>query len=351
MTERLGCREENARADFLMRARPCPGNIPTRGWCAISLALAFSLAALAADKPARINLASQFQQLGYEEVELRRSGENRLYLFGRLNGRKLSVLVDSGWSFTTVSTNAASHLKLAHRLDLPPGDPFPGSNPPGAVVVLERLRLGRTGFTNQPALVQDLVFNGRPAPFQIVAGCDFLIRNSAVVDCSNRRLYTRQKDLSHSQRSQLETELRRGGFVPLDLKRTAPLALIAAAQLNGKLANLLVDTGGVWSCLDAGVATSLGLQLLPTPRRITGAGATGQRGFAVAGVRTMEVGGATFRNVNFAVMELGDWGLGPSGAALADVGGILGAPELAAGQALVDCAGMVLWLKSPTVRR
>jgi hypothetical protein len=129
------------------------------------------------------------------------------------------------------------------------------------------------------------------------------------------------------------------------------VALTCPARLNGEPVELLVDTGAVWSCLDTGVAKSLGVKLLPTPRQITGAGATGKRGFAVARIDSIQVGGVEMRNQNFAAMHLGDWGLAASGGALAEVGGILGGPELAAWNAIIDCHGLKLWLKAPSARR
>jgi predicted aspartyl protease len=313
--------------------------------------LLFSFAAEEAEAMATTYLRDELRRLGYQQIELRRSGENRLFLFGKLDGRKHSVLVDTGWSFTTVSTNAAERLKPQHELELQAGSSFPGTNMHSAAVLLNSLRLGRVAFTNQPALVQDMVFNGRRAPFDVVLGCDFLIRNFAVIDCLNRRLYARRQGPSKEQQTEFENDLRQSGLLPVELRRTVPLALACPARLNGEPVELLVDTGAVWSCLDVDLAKSLGLKLLPTPRQISGTGATGRRGFAVAKVHSIELGGAAMRSLNFAVLELGDWGLAAPGAPLAGVRGIIGGTELAAYHAIIDCHGLRLWLKPPPVRR
>jgi hypothetical protein len=47
----------------------------------------------------------------------------------------------------------------------------------------------------------------------------------------------------------------------------------------------------------------------------------------------------------FAVLALGDWGLGASGKLFPEVQGILGGVELKAGAALVDCGRRKLWLR------
>lgn len=320
-------------------------------WWAISATLLVALAALEMEAKSTSLLRDQLLNQGYQQIELRRSGENRLFLFGRLEGRKQSVLVDTGWSFTTVSTNAAKTLKLRPELELQPRDPFPRANADSPAIMINSLNLGQVAFTNQPALVQNLVFNGERAPFDVVVGCDFLIRNFAVIDCANRRLYTRASPPLAEQQTDLENRMRQGGFVAVGLKRTNPLALTCPVRLNGEPVELLVDTGGVWSCLDAEAATRLGLKLLPTPRQITGAGMTGRRGFAVTQAKSVELGGAEFGRVNFAALSLGDWGLANPGAALPGVGGILGAPELAAWQTVIDCHGLRLWIKPLAPRR
>jgi predicted aspartyl protease len=287
------------------------------------------------------------QQLGYERIELKRSGENRLYLFGKLDGRKQSVLVDTGWSVTTLSPGAAEACRSP---EIPRPEFFPATNSV-THAVMGSLHLGRVVFTNQPALVQEMTFNGQRAPFDVVLGCDFLLRHFAVMDCANRRLYTRRSAASEREQTELENQLSRAGFASVNLKRTQPLALSCPASLNGEAVELLVDTGAVWSCLDAELANRLGLKLLPTPRQLTGAGATGRRGFAVTQARSVELGRAKMGPLNFAALQLGDWGLASPGAALAEVGGILGGPELAAWQAILDCQGLKLWFKPPSARR
>ncbi len=302
--------------------------------------------------PTRLEpLAERLKQLDYERIELRRSGENRLYLFGKLDGRKRSVLVDTGWSYTTVSLAVAEKLR-AHVATKPlPGDSVGGTNDVAGNVRISRLGLARVSFTNQPALAQDMYCNGQRAPFDVVLGCDFLFRNFALIDCANRRLYARSTEPSRESQLELENLLRRSGFLAVELKRANPLALTCRVRLNGEPVDLLVDTGAVWSCLDADLAKALGLKLLPVPRQITGVGTTGRRGFAVAKVNSVELGGVKMPGQNFAILELGDWGLATPGAALSGVRGILGAPELAAYCAIIDYHGLKLWLKPPSARR
>jgi predicted aspartyl protease len=282
--------------------------------------------ALLAGAADRVKPSAVLSQLGYEVVQLRRTGENHLFLFGQINGRRRSCLVDTGWSFATASTNTAARL-----------------NPPH---VIAQLRLGRVVLTNEPVVVQDLRINGRPAPYDVVLGCDFLIRHYAIVDCANDRLYLRPDAPSLAQAEESERTLRNAGWVPIGLKRHHPLALTCETRINEQPVAMLVDSGAVWSCLDTKTAGALNLRLTPSPNRIRGAGASGQRELAVADLKQVQIGGREIRRLSVAVFSLADWGLGTDGKVLENVGGILGGGELAASGAVIDCHQLKLWLRS-----
>ena len=269
------------------------------------------------------NLVATLKQLGYEQIELRRTGENHLFRFGQVNGRRRSCLVDTGWSFTTISTNTAQRLAT-----------------PGMV---DELKLGLVLLPNEPAVVQDLRVNGQPTAFDMVLGCDFLIRHHAVIDCAGRRLYLRREALASEPTNELAAALQRWGYIAAKMTRRDPLALTCAAKLNGRDVELLVDTGAMWSCLDTETARTLELRIFPSANQITGAAAAGKRGVGVTRVKSFEMGGRETADVNFAVLALADWGLGTNGQVLSRVGGILGGDELAAGAAVIDCGQLKLW--------
>ncbi len=275
------------------------------------------------------NLGATLKQLGYEQVILRGTAENHLFLFGRVNGRPRSCLVDTGWSYTTINLNTARRLTT-----------------PGTV---NELQLGRVTLTNEPVVAQALRVNGQPASFDLVLGCDFLIRHHAVIDCAGRRLYLRHEPLANEARKTLAEVLHRrgGGGGAARLTRREPLALTCAAKLNGGDVELLVDTGAMWSCLDSRTTRALGLRVAASPNQITGAAAAGKREFGVTRITAFELGGRKTANVNFAVLDLADWGLGPDGQILSSVGGILGGDELAASRAVIDCDQLQLWRRSP----
>lgn len=297
--------------------------------------LLFFPSALNGGGASQTSLPKQFSKLGYDSIELQRTAENHLYLVGKLNGRRRSVLVDTGWSFTTVSTNAVR--KLAASVTA-------GTNQPPTVLIAD-LKLARHSFTNVTARVEHMIFDGQPASFDLVLGCDFLRRHFAVIDCSNRRLYTRARTPTEREQSQLEEILRADGVVEVPLNLKQPLAITCTVHLNGQPVEMLVDTGAVWSVIDVRQLGRLGLRALPTLAKISGAGKTGTRAVAMAEVNSLALGDLLVKDADIAVMDLGDWGFAAPGKGMSEVQGILGGAELSVNGALIDYGALKLWVK------
>ena len=274
----------------------------------------------------RSNFSRSLLKLGYEQIELRRTDENRLFLFARVNGRKRSCLVDTGWSFTTLSTNTAARLANSN--------------------VIDRLELGGVSFTNQSVVVQDLRINGQPASFDVVLGCDFLLAHHAILDCANRRLYLRRTALTSDDAAVLEKLFSDSSRVFAQMKLRNPPAMTIAARLNGRDAEFLVDSGAIGSCLDVKTAHEFNLRLTPSPNQISGAVAADKKSFQIATVRELTVAGKTIRDASLAVLSLDPWGFGPDGKLFRDVSGILGGAELISNGAVIDFSSKKLWLRS-----
>lgn len=266
-------------------------------------------------------------RLDFETIELRRTGDNHLYRSGRVNGQRRSCLVDTGWSFTTLQA---------------------GKTP--ALATLERLEFGRVAFTNQPVRVENIVFNGQPAAFDLVLGLDFLRANFAVLDFGGRRLFTRAAPLPDEAQTDFEQTLRRAGFCEIALQLKTPLALTFAAQVNGESVEMLLDSGAAWTCLDQRQCARLKLKPLPSATKIIGAGKTGGRSVAVTEVKSLQLGGVGLPDVTLALFDLADWGFAAPEKTLSEVQGILGGEWLAATSAVIDCHRLRLWVKPPTRR-
>jgi hypothetical protein len=272
-----------------------------------------------------VSLAKALVALGYEEVFLRRTDENKLFLFARVDGRKRSCLVDSGWSFTTISTNTAARL--------------------GESNLVRRLELGGVAFTNVGVRTQDLRVNGQPASFDIVLGADFLIANNAVLDFANRKLFLGRAPLSNKERSSLEDIFSAAKLSSVELEIRQPPVPVVSAQINGREIKLLVDSGATWSCLDSTIAQRINVKSLPSAHQISGVVA-GKKSLRVASVDELKFNAETFSSGNFAVLSLEDWGFGSNGKLFSDIGGIVGGAELVSGGAVLDFGGKKLWLRT-----
>ena len=290
--------------------------------CFLTFLLCLICGAVAAEHP---NLARALTTLGYESVELRHTGENRLFLFARINGRKRSCLVDSGWSFAAISTNTAARLAKSNTLG--------------------RLELGAVSFTNEPVAVQDLRINGQPASFDLVLGCDFLLSHHAILDCANRRLYLRRTAPSIQETTARETILSNSVRTPVMLKLLSPPALTVTAQLNGHDTQLLVDSGAVFSCLDTKIARQINLRLTASPNQISGAVTHERKSFDIGNVKSLAIAGREIQDVSLAVLSLADWGIGPDGKMFSEVSGVLGGSELIASGAVVDFNSQKIWVQ------
>lgn len=279
-------------------------------------------AALAADRPSP---GAMLNEAGFETVALRRTGQQHLFILGQAEGRRRSCLVDTGWSFTTVSTNTAARLA--------------GTN------AMRQLKLGRVVLTNIPVVVSDLRVNGQPTAYDMVLGADFLLRYQAMVDCGGDKLYLRRPAALVTNVFDLGTLLGQSGWVEIALQQRNPPAWTVAAHISGRATGLLVDSGAMWSCLDQRFAVVAGLHPSPSLNRMTGPAVGRQRAYAVADVKSWSLGVEPMGERTLAVFDLADWGLGAGGKLFPDVAGILGGAELKAWEAWIDCGNRKLWLR------
>lgn len=293
-------------------------------WLGLGL-IAIWLSGLPAPAAERLALGAILRHRGYDTIELRRTGDNHLFLFGKVDGRRRSCLIDTGWSFSAVSTNTGARLMPTN--------------------VVRELTLGRVTLTNVPVRVEDLRVNGQPAAYDVVLGADFLSSQGAMLDIAGRRLYLRRTALTETERRELAEVFRGAGWVELEMQSRQPPAWTCAAEMNEQRVELLVDSGAAWNCLDAKTADALRLRVQPTVHRISGPAAGAQRSVGVADVTKWRLGGRPMPARGFAVFNLRELGLGPEGKLFPDVGGILGATELIRTRAVVDCGSGKLWLR------
>ena len=323
---------------------------------AAGMTLAFVAGAAPAENGHHPSLDDYLQRVGYLPLTLKKGKQDELLAEGVLAEKKRLFLIDTGWGRTALNEAAARGLKSLGELGVTLEDSFWGKLSDPAIVLMDKLALGRAQFLNQPARVTNLRMDFTFTGFDGVLGCDFFFRNYCLIDCSSRRLYVRGSKPSSNVVSAIEATLDASGFtgVPIQMK----YGLTVEARVNDETLRLLVDTGSSFSVLDTALAKRLGLgavkqdeaavgSLIPKEWSATfvGVGKIGAHQMKVTTLTRLEVGSLQWTNVHLGVVDLKNWGLAKPGSEGEDVQGLLGRELLSARGALIDYHSGKLWFR------
>lgn len=313
----------------------------------------------AADSASASSLKELLPRLGYTGVNFKweERGGNPL-IRAKVGGRSQVLLVDTGWSRTTLDEKAARGLKTLGELGVTLHDTFSGRITDSSVVVIPELVLGAAEFLNQPAYVKQLDMDYVRLPFDGALGCDFQLRNFGLMDCGSARLYLRGEKLSTAGEQLFMEALRRGGWVEVPLEIYPKyLCPVVEAQVEGQTVRLLVDTGADFCLLDDGLASQLRLELLKRDRPKTGSRIRARQQGAIVGVneigahdlfgaqlKSLRLGAREWTGFDVGVANLKAWGLSESGRPGGDIQGLVGAELLIPSGALIDFSARRLWL-------
>jgi predicted aspartyl protease len=128
------------------------------------------------------------------------------------------------------------------------------------------------------------------------------------------------------------------GYLRIDLTRRWQNHLLVPAQLNGRKANFIVDTGAVHSCLDIVKARSFGLQ----PKNGLVAIVNGRK-HSVTEVAAMSIGPVEVRNLKMVMVDFREF---ETRRDYGQADGILGLDVLRLGRAVLDCQQLRLFWKA-----
>ncbi len=314
-------------------------------------------ASRAAEAAAPPSLDYYLKHSRYGAVDLE-VNDDQFLVRAELGGKKRMLLVDTGWTMTTLSPGAAKGLKTLRELGGQLEDTFLGRLTNGSLVVMDKLALGQAQFFNQPAEVSKLKAEYMHVPFSGALGLDFFLRNHCLIDVAAQRLYFRAAPPTTAESDALAETLRRSGFVavPMDLQAE----LTVDATFNDRPMRLVVDTGAVWSVLHEPWAKELGLTALKRDRPDTGTyihedyraytvgiGVARQE-IRVATVKTLQIGPRKWNDVHFGMVNLKGWGIEQLGRPGREVHGLLGLEMLGARKALIDSSSLKLWFGPET---
>jgi hypothetical protein len=334
--------------------------------CAAPLSLC-----LAADQPASPSLEGYLKKLHYEPViaekltlpgnpDLTQIGtHNKMFVRGELNdGQKPLFSVDTGWSRTALVPKLTRSLKTVAESGGILEDSFLGEVTNASVVIIEKLKLGRAEFFNQPARTNKLDMEYLSVPFDGVLGVDFLARNFCLLDCGGRRLYVRASKPTEQEKDALRQSLLRSGYSEFRIRRRA--VMLADVEVNEKPLTLMVDTGSDFTSIDNSQAKRLSLSPVKDDHaavgslmaaefsgNMVGVGKIGAHPFKVAALKSLTLGARTWKTVHVLTADLTDWGIARPGTWGATIQGFLGADFLKASGALIDFNSDTLWFAPP----
>ena len=331
----------------------------------LTLCVLVSRVCLAADQAAKHTLDDYLKKLQYEPIPAEKVAspggsepglQNEILVRGELgNGKKPLFLVDTGWGLTTLDQAVAIGLKTPSESGVVLEDSVLGQITNASAVIMDKLKLGRAEFFNQPARSVKLEMDYVNVKFAGLLGIDFLARNFCIVDCASKRLYVRAGEASSDQKTALKETLLRSGYI--EVRGWLRGGMLVEVEINNHRFNLMVDTGSDFTTLDSAEAKRLGLSpvkedhpaigsLMPEQYggRMIGVGKVGAHEFKVATVRNMKLGKRTLSTVHVGTVDLSNWHLGKPGTAGANTYGLLGSDLLRANGALIDFDSGTLWL-------
>jgi predicted aspartyl protease len=292
---------------------------------------------------------------GYEAVELKRGPQRHLLAHAQLAGRKVTVLVDTGFSFTSVEDGLAKKLpqidtnlvSVSLPAMLATGVPL---------VTLEGFKLGAREFNGELAQGRDWRHgNGNPlsrvfnsgddlARADVILGANFLRATHAMIDYGlPPTLFLRGQARTASQEAEMEASFRGSGFDAMPLHFVQGACWLIVTTINDRPVPLLLDTGAFWTVLDRSLVRELGLESRAASGEIVGVEKR-RTGLNSTLLDRVVLGELNYAGVPVAVADLGGWKMGGPHTPR----GLLGADLLSIGRAVVDCEGNRMWLLKST---
>jgi len=299
---------------------------------AILLIIPPSTLASVKGKPTQLN--------GFKAVRIHYSPLNKMIMSVRINGRRASLLVDTGSNQIILDTAAAASSGVQPSQDglrYIRQTRINGRLLP--VALAQSLTAGAMSFgSTQVTLRESRHWDAGDTPIDGVLGLDVLTRHKAVINCRTKLIFfkvdqARQVDLS----AVASTEK----FTRIPLRREENGALTVPCSIRGQAACLFVDTGAFLTIFDQAFLKSVAIPIEAT--RVSAHFALGASRKVSAGqVNDLKIGGFKTPSAKFGVTALPNFTLRQGNAR---VGGILGMDMLYKYQGIIDLDGMNLFLK------
>ena len=283
--------------------------------------MSFSGGRAAARSPISLDV---LQRDGYGSVELVKDGQNKLYVPTEINGRKIRLLLDTGWGTEGITV---------------------GINPSGLHVVPEKgVEMTRTVSgarrpvghgTAQSVVMGNVHIQGTPIYFgrfieEGILGRGFLKRNNAIIDLTNLRLYLRPP--GKGRRVDLGPALTALGLAKAPFFDAPHGNFVLNVEVNGLPTLMVLDTGAQVTMLDIRFAkTARAKGWGRDVRQIDAAGVVSAGDFA--GPKTFTIGGIPIRTPVVALGRFAGYELTGG-----KIGGLLGLDVIGMNWGIIDVA-------------
>ncbi|CAN5581518.1 hypothetical protein BH20VER3_BH20VER3_12790 [soil metagenome] len=317
------------------------GNLTT---LSVFLAL-LCLAASAEAKPARTVPVLDNPQ--FQALPLERSSQNHLLIRAEINGKPALLGVDTGAPVSAISSARRAHFGMK-------GIPATSKLPPrlringgfNRVTIAHRLRLGALTLIDEPMVAIDLSAPARAArefheqELDGILGADILFPTEAVLDCKNEVLFMKVDPDAEGK----VPGVNHRGWKTMPIRVSKGWNLYVDGKLNGKPAQLMIDTGAFTTLIHRPFVRELRLKTRDTPYT-SGAVNLEERGLQLAIIRRFAVGPFLVKGKEVGVMNLDGLIHGDLLQARPPVAGLLGSEFLRRNNAIIDFGTRTLYLK------
>jgi predicted aspartyl protease len=283
----------------------------------------------------------------FQALPLERSRQNHLLVRAEINGKPALLGVDSGAPVSAISVKRRKHFEMAQlpgTSKLPPRLRINGGF--NRVTIARRLRLGALTLVDEPMVAIDLSAPARAArefheqELDGILGADILFPTNAVIDCEAQVLFMKiDPDTPGTVPG-----INRRGWKNVPIRVSKGWNLYVDSKLNGKPAQLMVDTGSFTTLIHRPFVRQMKLPLRDTPYA-SGAVNLEERGLQLAVIRRFSIGPFMVKGKEVGVMDLKGLIHGDLLKGEPPVAGLLGSEFLRRNHAIIDFGTRTLSLK------
>ncbi|MEO7167106.1 MAG: aspartyl protease family protein [Spartobacteria bacterium] len=283
----------------------------------------------------------------FQALPLERSRQNHLLVRAEINGKPALLGVDSGAPVSAISASRRTHFGMSAipgTSKLPPRLKINGGF--NRVTIARRLRIGALTLVDEPMVAIDLSAPAKASrefneqELDGILGADILFPTQAVIDCEAQVLYMK----IDPEKPGNVPGINHRGWKNVPIRVTKGWNLYVDSVLNGKPAQLMIDTGAFTTLIHRPFVRQMKLPMRDTPYA-SGAVNLEQRGLQLATIRRFAIGPFLVKGKEVGVMDLKGLIHGDLLQGSPPVAGLLGSEFLRRNHAIIDFGTRTLYLK------